>query len=117
MHATHTTTELIGYVIALVIVVLFVLAIVQVIDRLFAGKPEIVDDEAVHFQKVKSAMRQLPDGSWVAPTIAWEPCAAPLSPNDTEPHYPNDPNHFRNCVSCQVERKRKAGMAARSSLS
>lgn len=107
MQATHTTGEIICAAIAFGIVWLFVMAIVRTIERVFRTEPApIVDEEQQHFDRVKAAKKQLPDGSWVSPKIEWSPCDAPMAPNDLTVHDRSAPGHDpKTCPDCKPTRR------------
>lgn len=107
----HTDSDVLGVAIAGGLMVIFVMALVRWVAGLFQRNPEpIIDVDTPHFEHVKAAKKQLPDGSWVGAKIEWEPCAPPLAPNDTEPHFPADREHRKSCARCQQEYARAIRM-------
>src|SRR6185437_1054157 len=105
-HGYHSTGEIVLGVIGAGILWWFMFAVI----RAFEGKKpeEIQPDLVAESLRVVSTPMQLPGGRWGVYKTELVECAAPMAPNDTEPHFPTDKNHRAVCKRCQQEYARCA---------
>ena len=62
--------------------------------------PEQVDDDAAAMIVVTRPVA-MPGGQWMHRVFKWEPCDAPIQPNNIEVHDVNDPKHnAKTCRHC-----------------
>lgn len=113
----HSTGEIILGGIAALILGTFIYAVLQVIDRIFRGKPqqEMQPDLIAESLRVVSTPMQLPGGRWGHYETKLVECAPPMASNNLEVHDVRDPAHNpKTCKTC-LQRPNYSGVSYRAS--